>query len=201
MPTKETPAGSPPLRLEDYFAGHSRAWGMFEDRFGNLQRQFEVEAEGSWDGQTLVLVEDFHYSDGQTEKRTWRIEKIDDVSYRSQADGMIGQAEGRIEANTLGWHYTFSLDVGQSTWRVRLDDWIVRLSDDVLVYRSKVSKFGVRLGQVTMVFLRDPNNAKADSVKREAVLGAFGSHPRARGKITSAAMAQQQGDTAKTTHA
>ena len=40
----------PELLPEYYFAGQSRAWGMFEDRFGNLQREFTVELQGDWDG-------------------------------------------------------------------------------------------------------------------------------------------------------
>ena len=192
MPEKELIAQTSQLCLEDYFTGRTRAWGMFEDRFGTLRRQFEVEAEGTWDGQTLTLVEDFDYKDGETERRTWRIEKIGESSYRSQADGMIGQAEGRVSDNTLGWHYTFSLALGDKTWRVRLDDWIVRLSDDVLVYRSKVSKFGIRLGQVTMIFLRHPVSAKAESAAREATLEALGSPNAGRGKRKPRVTAQQR---------
>ena len=37
---------SPRLVIEDYFAGETRAWGIFEDRFGNLRRQFTVTIRG-----------------------------------------------------------------------------------------------------------------------------------------------------------
>ncbi|MED5358073.1 MAG: DUF3833 family protein, partial [Pseudomonadota bacterium] len=56
---------TPQLRIEEYFAGHTRAWGIFEDRFGNLRRQFVVNIDGKWDGETLVLDEHFLYSDGE----------------------------------------------------------------------------------------------------------------------------------------
>ncbi|MEM6492646.1 MAG: DUF3833 family protein, partial [Pseudomonadota bacterium] len=46
---------TPELRLEEYFAGESRAWGVFEDRFGTLKRQFTVDIVGEWDGEQLVL--------------------------------------------------------------------------------------------------------------------------------------------------
>ena len=33
----------PELVLEEYFAGKVSAYGIFEDRFGNLRRQFTVD--------------------------------------------------------------------------------------------------------------------------------------------------------------
>ena len=30
----------PKFVLEEYFLGKTKAWGMFEDRFGRIQRQF-----------------------------------------------------------------------------------------------------------------------------------------------------------------
>ena len=67
----------PLLRIEDYFVGQTRAWGIFEDRFGNLRRQFDVDIQGSWDGEALVLDERFRYRDGETDRRIWTIKKID----------------------------------------------------------------------------------------------------------------------------
>ena len=43
--------------LEEYFEGKTNAWGIFEDRFGNIRRQFSVDITGTWDGKKLVLDE------------------------------------------------------------------------------------------------------------------------------------------------
>ena len=71
---------TPRLVLEDYFAGETRAWGIFEDRYGNLRRAFRIDIAGTGDGRfpTMIedfLYEDFLYSDGETDWRIWRIEK------------------------------------------------------------------------------------------------------------------------------
>ena len=58
---------SPVLLIEDYFQGSTKAWGIFEDRFGTLRRQFVVEITGTWDGTVLQLDERFQYSDGETD--------------------------------------------------------------------------------------------------------------------------------------
>ena len=55
----------PKLILEEFFAGNSVAFGIFEDRFGNLRRQFRVNLSGKLDGKRLVLEEEFLYDDGE----------------------------------------------------------------------------------------------------------------------------------------
>jgi hypothetical protein len=47
MNVEEFKDGKPSLVLEEYFAGKTRAWGLFEDRFGKVQRQFVVDIDGS----------------------------------------------------------------------------------------------------------------------------------------------------------
>ena len=54
----------PTLALEQFFEGQSVAYGIFEDRFGNLRRQFRVNLQGTVSGNRLVLDEQFLYEDG-----------------------------------------------------------------------------------------------------------------------------------------
>ena len=35
------------LVLEKYFEGQTRAWGLFQDRFGNIRREFVVDITGT----------------------------------------------------------------------------------------------------------------------------------------------------------
>ena len=151
----------PELRIEDYFDGQTKAWGIFEDRFGTLRRQFEVEIDGTWDGETLTLVEDFVYADGETEQRIWRINKSGGHGYVGYADGVVGEAVGEAYGNALNWRYKFDLKVGDRTWTVTFDDWLFLQSDGVLINRATVTKFGILLGEVTL-FFRKPDSNQAD---------------------------------------
>ena len=67
----------PRLVLEEFFAGQSVAYGIFEDRFGNLRRQFRVNLSGDLDGNRLVLDEEFLYDDGERANRTWTIDRLE----------------------------------------------------------------------------------------------------------------------------
>ena len=156
----------PRLLIEDYFSGQTRAWGIFQDRFGTLRRQFEVEIDGRWDGEVLTLVEDFQYDDGETEQRVWRIRKSGDHEYTGEADGVIGVAEGRAFGNALHWSYRYALEVGENTWNVAFDDWLFLQSDGVLINRAEVTKFGVKLGEVTLVFRKSLDGTSGVLVPR-----------------------------------
>ena len=142
----------PLLRIEDYFVGQTRAWGIFEDRFGNLRRQFDVDIQGSWDGEALVLDERFRYRDGETDRRIWTIKKIDEHRYEGSADDVIGTATGESYGNALNWRYDMDLKIGEGTLRVHFNDWMFLQSSGVLVNRARVSKFGIAIGEVTLFF-------------------------------------------------
>lgn len=157
-------AGSePPLILEEYFAGKTRAWGLFEDRFGDIRRQFVVDIVGTWDGERLVLEEDFVYADGEIDRRVWRIRKIDDHHYEGTADDVVGTAKGIRYGNALNWRYQLDLPVKGRTWRVTFDDWMLLQPDGVLMNRARVTKWGLEIGQVTLTFQKqDAAQAAAD---------------------------------------
>ena len=142
--------------IEEYFAGKTRAWGFFQDRFGKLRRQFVVDIDGRWDGENLTLAEDFLYDDGQRERRTWKIRKTGAHSYEGTADGVLGSAQGRRRGNMLNWRYRFALKVGANIWTVHFDDWMFLQGDGVMINRAKVTKFGVKLGEITIAFTKLP---------------------------------------------
>lgn len=142
----------PVLKIEDYFIGTTWAWGIFEDRFGALRRQFKVNINGSWDGEKLILDEDFLYSDGEQDKRVWVIKKLAEGRYEGTADDVVGKAIGVGEGNALRWRYKLNLPVGNNVYLVDFDDWMYLQSDDVLVNRATVSKWGFNLGTVTLFF-------------------------------------------------
>jgi len=144
--------GKPALVLEEYFDGRTVAAGLFQDRFGTVRRQFVVEIDGSWDGKVLRLVEDFIYSDGETEQRIWTLTKLDEHRYEGRADGVVGMAGGAAYGNAFNWRYTFDLKVGDGTWRVDFDDWMFLQEGGVLINKATVSKWGITLGEVTLAF-------------------------------------------------
>ena len=144
----------PQLDLFGYFEGKTRAWGIFQDRSGNLQRQFSVDISGEAEGDELTLIEDFVYADGETQQRIWRIRRIDEHRYEGRADDVVGSATGLAYGQALNWRYTMRLPYRGSEINVKFDDWMFLQTDGVLVNRATVSKFGFKVGEVTLFFTK-----------------------------------------------
>lgn len=142
----------PRFVIEDYFTGKTKAWGIFEDRFGNLRREFVVDITGTWDGKQLVLDERFVYSDGEKETRVWTIDKVDSNTYSGVAGGVVGTATGKSFGNALNWRYDFDLKVGDDKWRVHFNDWMFLQPDGIMLNKAEVSKWGLHIGTVTLAF-------------------------------------------------
>lgn len=154
----------PRFVLEDYFQGRTRAWGIFEDRFGNLRRQFAVDIEGTWDGGALVLDERFDYADGERDRRVWRVRKTGPHVYEGTADDVVGSAKGESYGNALRWRYDIDLRIGEDKLRVHFDDWMFLQTGGVLVNRARVSKWGIGIGEVTLFFMK-PDAVESSSLE------------------------------------
>ena len=148
----------PAFDLAEFFTGKSVAYGIFEDRFGNLRRQFRVEIEASQSGNILTLDERFLYADGEQDRRIWKIEKHqmdDEWHYRGRAEDITGEATGRIAGNAMSWQYDIVLQLSGVEMQVSFDDFIYQIDDDIALNRAYVSKWGIDIGAVTLVFLKD----------------------------------------------
>lgn len=145
---------TPQLVLEDYFLGETKAWGIFQNRSGAVERQFTVDILGKMVDGNLVLEEDFIYADGTLDRRVWTINKIDDHHYEGRASDVIGHATGHVSGNALNWSYTLDLPYKNGTIEVQFDDWMFLQPDGVLLNKAKMTKFGFYLGEVTLVFQR-----------------------------------------------
>ena len=140
------------LNLEEFFAGKSKAYGQFQDVFGTVRRRFEVDITGTWDGRQLTLVEDFVYEDGSTEQRIWTLTKTGSQTWAGTAPGVIGTATGEERGDTFNWQYTIDLPVPEGTMRVTFDDWMWLLTEDRLLNRAYMKRFGVDIGEVIIMF-------------------------------------------------
>jgi len=143
----------PSLSLFDYFEGKTRGWGIFQDRGGNLKRQFVVDITGTINNQgQLVLEEDFVWNDGEISKRVWTISKENNNQFVGTASDVVEEGRGSSAGNAFHWKYVMNLPVGDKTYKVSFDDWMFLQPDGVLLNRAEMSKFGFKLGEVIISF-------------------------------------------------
>ena len=142
----------PVLDLRTYFDGEIEAYGMFQNRSGEVIKRFTVAIKASWNGNIGTLEEDFVYTDGTTDRRVWTITKVDEHNYVGTAADVIGEAKGTAYGNALRWRYVLALPVESKIYHVSFDDWMYLIDDKVMLNRSEMRKFGFRLGEVTLAF-------------------------------------------------
>ena len=152
MDIKQYQNETPKLDLFGYFEGKTQAWGQFQDRSGMVIRRFTVDITGTVDGNTLVLDEQFVYNDGEKQVRIWTITKTGEGQYIGKAGDVIGEAEGLSAGNALKWSYTLDLPYKDSSIHVKFDDWMFLHTDSVMLNRAEVTKWGFKVGEVTLFF-------------------------------------------------
>ncbi|UUY09691.1 DUF3833 domain-containing protein [Pseudomonas sp. J452] len=154
MGVRQYAAEQPALELSDYLNGELEAWGMFQNRSGEVVKRFHVAMTGTWQGDVGTLDERFTYSDGSTERRVWTLRRQADGSWRGTAGDVVGEAIGEVSGNALHWRYQLLLKVDGERYVVDFDDWMFLMDQRVMLNRARMSKWGIDLGQVTLSFYK-----------------------------------------------
>lgn len=158
MPHVMTRSADPPSRplfeLTSFLDGHTRAWGVFEDRFGRLRRRFTVDMHGRWQGPVFNLDERFVYDTGEIETRTWAVTPLGAGRFRATCADCIGSALGECDADSVRMSYRFRLKLKDREIVVSFDDRLYRMGDTTAVNRATMSKWGIKLGELSLFFQR-----------------------------------------------
>jgi hypothetical protein len=155
MHVEDFARGRPELVLEQFFAGSTRGWGIVQDRFGRLQRQFHVEAQGEWNSaeRTLRLTEVWSFDDGQVDRLEWRIRKLSPGQYRGSEPTLVGEAVGEQAGNAFRWRYTRRVPMSDgSDSRLNFDDWFWLQQGDVLISRAAIGRFGIEFASISLFY-------------------------------------------------
>jgi Protein of unknown function (DUF3833) len=154
MTPSAIPAAPPPFELTSFLDGHTRAWGVFEDRFGRLRRRFTVEMHGRWQGEVFMLDEGFVYDTGESETRTWAVTPLGAGRFRATCADCIGSANGESDADSVRMTYRFRLKLKDREIAVDFDDRLYRMGDTIAVNRATMSKWGIKIGELSLFFQR-----------------------------------------------
>ena len=145
----------PKIKIEEYFLGNVKAWGIFQGRSGIVKRQFTAKMNGTFDGQNLILDEDFNWNDGEKQKRRWIIKKVGDNRYEGTASDVVGIAKGVSYGSAFKFEYNLLIPFKDKKIKVKFDDWIFKQDDKVAINRAIVTKYGFKVGELTVFFLKN----------------------------------------------
>ena len=145
----------PRLIIEEYLSGNVKAWGVLQNRSGKVTRQFSADLNGTWDGKQLILKEKFSWDDGEIQNREWTINKIDDNHYEGTAGDVVGKAKGYSYGPAFKFEYVLLVPVKGKEMKITFDDWIFKQDDRVAINRATMTKFGFKVAELTVVFVKD----------------------------------------------
>ncbi len=168
MPNDMSPMPAPTqaggaFDLFAFLEGQSSAWGLFEDRGGIPKRTFEIATDGRWDGETFILDEVFLYDDGEREARRWTFRPATrqaDTDSRKSRDWIgtcpecVGSAKLTLNADSAEMSYIFRLKLKSRSIDLTFHDRFYPIGELGVMNRTDVTKFGIRVGEVTAFFGR-----------------------------------------------
>lgn len=154
LPQEAAPAAR--LAPEEDLVGRLYGRGEFRSITG-ASRAFDVTLDGTWDGQTLTLVEVFKYADGENDTKTWKLRKLADGSYEGAREDTVGLARGWIEDGAYRMAYTMAIPKKNGGARkVRFQDVLVEDTRGAVINRARVSYFGLPVASVDLTMQRTP---------------------------------------------
>lgn len=131
-------------------AGARVARGEFRTITG-LRRGFTAHLNGAWDGATLTLVEDFEFDDGERDRKTWRLRRVEPGRYVGTREDVVGEAIGYQDGPAFRLEYDVVLPSENGRGRkVRFRDVMVLDDRGDVLNRATVSWLGFRVGSVSL---------------------------------------------------
>lgn len=149
---------SPNIKFEEFFNGNLVAKGAFFNRSGEIVRRFEIKLKGTFKDTKGTLEEDFVYDDGEKQRRVWTIQKNPEGEWIGTADDIVGPAIKTSEGYALLWKYTMRLNVNGSAYNMNFDDFMYQLDSKTVLNKSKMSKWGIYLGEVVLFITKEETN-------------------------------------------
>ena len=161
----------PALVPEEFFNGPLTAHGVVKNRSGTVTRSFNAELQGSWENGQGLLAERFVFDDGEIQFRNWRLTPsieqpgTAERSFIGTAEDVVGEAQVQVSGNAMFIRYTLQVAYKGDTIEVNVDDRMYLVSDRVLINESKLTKFGIPVGEIVLTIIRHPLTAATHGTK------------------------------------
>jgi hypothetical protein len=143
-----SPEGVRPLTLVDAFRGRTIGNGVFSVPVTGLTRRFRAKLNGTLSGNSLTVVEDFFFDDGEVDRLTWRFTRRPDGTWTGRREDTVGEATITETAREIRLEYTADVRSKGSVTRLGFADVIYRRADGLIVNEAVVTRLGIPVGTV-----------------------------------------------------
>ncbi|MFD1382771.1 DUF3833 domain-containing protein [Rhodanobacter aciditrophus] len=147
----------PIFDVTSFFDGELTAHGILKDRSGEVTRYFSADLKGHWENGVGTLEEWFVFDDGERQERTWTLTPNGDGTYTATAGDVVGSGLLKTSGNALFMKYVLQVPYNGDTIDVNVDDRMYRVSPDVVMNESVLTKFGFEVGYLTLTIIKAPS--------------------------------------------
>lgn len=142
-----------PVTLIDAFQGRTVGRGLFSVPLAGVERGFDARLNGTFRTvqgvETLTVVEDFFFDDGETDRLTWVFARTGPNTWTGVREDTVGSADIVETENEVRLTYTADVVSRGETTRLGFADVIYRRADGVVINEAVVTRFGLPVGTVT----------------------------------------------------
>ncbi|HSI16038.1 MAG TPA: DUF3833 family protein [Chthoniobacter sp.] len=136
-----------------FFNGHTRSWGVFENRSAEATEIIRTETSGRMIQGELHMEQDLYFSKRPKQHRSWRMHRVDAHHFEATANDLVGTARGESRGNAFVWSFTLATKPGNSLYNVRMTQRMYLQPDGrTMINRDTISKFGFIVAEVTEQF-------------------------------------------------
>lgn len=141
----------PELDLASWFNGSLTASGIVKNRDGLVTRYFNASIEATWTDGIGTLEEEFIFSDGEIQYRTWTLKEKNENTFIATANDVVGESEAKVSGNALFLDYILTVAYKNGSVNLHVDDRMYLVNESTLINESTLTKFGIEVAYVTLV--------------------------------------------------
>lgn len=142
-------ATGPAFDLRTHLNGPILSEGMIHGPTGRVNSRFLAKMHGKWEGAHGTLTEDFTFAGGRTQRREWSLRLGNDGRFTATAPDVIGIATGEVSGAAICMRYRIRLEPDAGGHVLSVTDWLYLMENGVILNRSEMRKFGVKVAELT----------------------------------------------------
>jgi len=137
-----------------FWTGRTASWGVIENRDGAPTSIITTTTDGTAEGDGGLHMVQRLVDNGKDSVRDWHIRRIGKGQFEATANDIVGVARGAPSGRTLHWTWTLAAKPGNALFNVEMEQWMYLADNGTLLNRTIVTKFGVRLAEISEQFVR-----------------------------------------------
>ncbi len=152
-----SPPGDDGFDLVAYFDETIYGYGVIE-RGDRIVSRFDMIVQPGFQDDVLELDETFLFDNGSQYRRVWRLKRQSPGVWIGGADNVDGKTRVEVIDGVVRMHYVAEFPNNDDMISLRFNQRLFPMAGEIVMNRSKLSKFGIPVGTVTVVFT--PENYK-----------------------------------------